>query len=72
SLFNVLANTAKPAMVNGKVIIFGNDGGVYELDPAKIPPKEIFRTGFAFKGHPEVAGNNICAVGFDGVIYFCR
>ena len=72
SLYNVLANTAKPAILNGRVSILGNDGTVYELDPAKIPPKELFRTGFAFKGHPEIAGNNICAVGFDGVIYFCR
>ena len=64
-----LANTAEPVKVNGTIYIFGDDGGVYTFDPATGRPKAIFKTGFAFKGHPTVSGDMIYFVGFDGIVY---
>lgn len=67
--YQVLANTAEPVKVNGTVYIIGDDGGVYTFDPATGRPKAIFKTGFAFKGHPTVSGNMIYFVGFEGLVY---
>ena len=69
SKYQFLANTAVPVTVNDKVIIAGDDGGVYRVDPATARPTAILSTGSAFKGDPAVAGDMIYLTAFDGTVY---
>ncbi|HCG27727.1 MAG TPA: hypothetical protein DE060_06895 [Lentisphaeria bacterium] len=69
SKYQFLANTAAPVTVNDKVIIAGDDGGVYRVDPATARPTAILSTGSAFKGDPAVAGDMIYLTAFDGTVY---
>ncbi|OQA84147.1 MAG: outer membrane biogenesis protein BamB [Lentisphaerae bacterium ADurb.Bin242] len=67
--FQFLANTSAPVTVNGKVIVAGDDGTVYRVDPATAQPSRILSAGSAFKGAPAVVQDMVYLVGYEGNVY---